>query len=81
MVVWAVVVGVGAGFLMSYCGRIGSLLMYKQQRNLEEVLSAAKVFWQYAGIVLIVSLTALVLILVWLVAVAGSLSGGQPPPN
>jgi hypothetical protein len=67
----AAVVGIGSGLLLAYGKQIGTLVMYKGQRDLSGVLEAARFFWQYVGIVLIVSLAAAIVFVVWFLAVAG----------
>ncbi len=72
----SVVVGVAGYMLLVYAGRLGPLRYNKAPVVLEKALQSLRVFWLYVAIVMLVVTALTLLVVVWIVAVAGSL-----PPN
>jgi hypothetical protein len=72
--IFAGVVAVAGFMLMAYAGRIRDVMYHRKMYYLESTLHAARVFWVYLGIVLIVLLAFVVIFLVWLFAIAGGIA-------
>jgi hypothetical protein len=73
-IIGAVVSAVGGILLLGYASALGQLTHGKVARVMETAMDKLRVFWTYAGIVLIVQLAFAIFFAIWVAAVVGTVN-------